>query len=192
LIDQQWLDRAVRGHTTRSEPSGSAERLEMMLRRWAQRFARGRNDVLSGDLATPRRGLLADEASSFLRAVDFGVAKVDEAGFVTLPTVKPKRPPGRYALFSKLGPGVGLNLEYLIQVGAMAELLLDLGWPADSIDFERGEFDTLASDPQGRVCLALEAKARVAGTDSLESMLRFWLRQGTSRHRSEQQTQGGN
>ncbi len=138
MIDQDWLDRVVRGHTTRLDPSGSVERLEVLLRQWAQGFAARREDVLSGELATPRRGLLADEASSFLRALDLSVAQVDDAGFVTLPTVRPKRPPGRYALFSKLGPGVGLNLEYLIQVGAMAELLLDHGWPADSIDFERG------------------------------------------------------
>ena len=56
---------------------------------------------------------------------------------------------------------MGLNLEYLIQVGAVAELILDHGWPADSIDFERGEFDALASDHEGRVSLAVEAKARV-------------------------------
>ena len=158
MIDQDWLDRVVRGHTTRLDPSGSVERLEVLLRQWAQGFAARREDVLSGELATPRRGLLADEASSFLRAVDLGVAQVDDAGFVTLRTVRPKRPPGRYALFSKLGPGVGLNLEYLIQVGAMAELLLDHGWPADSIDFERGEFEP--SDPIPMAACALRWRPR--------------------------------
>ncbi len=43
------------------------------------------------------------------------------------------------------------------------------------IDFERGEFDALASDQHGRVVLAMEAKARVTGPDSLQSMVRVWI-----------------
>ena len=105
-----------------------------------------------------------------------GLVAVDDAGFFTLPTVRPKAPLGRYSLLSKNGSGVSLNLEYLIQVGATSELILDHGWPPEAVDFERGEFDALGHDSDGRVCLAMEAKARVSGPDSLEGLLRFWLR----------------
>ena len=122
-----------------------------------------RDDVLSATIAWPKRGLLPDESASFLRAVANGIAEVDEAGFVSMPTVKPKVPQGRYALFSKLGAGISLNLEYLIQVGATAELILDHGWVPDQVEFERGPFDALGVSVGGRVLLAVEAKARVSG-----------------------------
>ncbi|MFQ6169966.1 hypothetical protein ACK8HX_00035 [Oryzobacter sp. R7] len=107
--------------------------------------------------------------------MDAGIAEVDEAGFVSMPTVRPKIPAGRYALFSKSGPGVAINLEYLIQVGAVAELILDHGWPANQIEFERGPFDALGLSGDGRVELAVEAKARVAGPDSLQGLLSHWV-----------------
>jgi hypothetical protein len=176
VVDERWLTQVLGEQVASAKDSGPVERLRVLLSGWAQGFAERRVDVLSGAMAEPRRGLLADEASSFLRAIDAGVAAVDEAGFVTLPTVRPKNPTGRYALFSKLGGGVSLNLEYVIQVGAAAELILDHGWPADRLDFERGEFDTLAYRSDGSVGLAVEAKARAAGPDSLEGLLRFWFR----------------
>src|SRR4051812_7520482 len=72
-------------------------------------------------------GLRPDEARSFLRVVDSGVADVDEAGYVTLPALRPKTPVGRYAVLSRSGDAVSVNLEYLIHVGATAELVLDHG-----------------------------------------------------------------
>jgi hypothetical protein len=95
------------------------------LTEYADGFARGRADVASPDLIWPRRGLLPDEAASFLRALDDGFIAVDDAGYVALPSVRSKRPEDRYSLLSKSGQGVSLNLEYLIQVGATAELVLD-------------------------------------------------------------------
>ena len=138
-------------------------------------FASVRTDVASATLRPPRRGLRNDEAASFLRAVDSGVAVIDAAGFVTLPGLRQKKPAGRYALFSKDGPGVSVNLEYLIQIGATAELVLDHGWPPQAVDFERGEFDALGYDPHDRVVLAMEAKARATGPDSLETLVLAWL-----------------
>lgn len=176
MIDEVWLLRALGSTLSHNDPGGAVGRLHGLLQDWAVGFARGRPDVGSSDLAWPRRGLLPDEAGSFLRALDHGLVAVDGAGFSTLPTIRPKKPQGRYALLSKLGSGVSINLEYLIQIGATAELVLDHGWPPDSLDFERGEFDAVVYDPDGRVCLAMEAKARVTGADSLESMLRFWFR----------------
>ncbi len=175
-VDEDWLAQMLTEQATSTGVPGSVDRFRALLAGWAQGFAELRTDVLSGAMAEPRRGLLPDEASSFLRAMDAGVAVVDQAGFVTLPTVRPKNPAGRYALFSKSGDGVALNLEYVIQVGAAAELILDHGWPPDQLDFERGEFDTLGYRSDGGVGLAVEAKARVTGADSLEKMLRFWFR----------------
>lgn len=89
--------------------------------------------------------MLDDEARSFLRAINEGLAQVDDAGYVSLRTARPKTPPGRYALLGKSGFGVSINLEYLIQIGATAELVLDHGWTPHAIDFERGEFDAVAA-----------------------------------------------
>lgn len=148
--------------------------LKTLLAEWAQEFAHRRADVESATIVWPRRGLMSDEAASFLRAMAEGFALVDEAGYVSLPSVRTKAPAGRYALLSKRGTGVSINLEYLIQIGATAELVLDHGWPPESIDFERGEFDALASVGD-RVVLAMEAKARTTGPDSLEKLVTFWL-----------------
>jgi hypothetical protein len=119
---------------------------------------------------------LLDEAPSFLRAIDEGLADVDDAGYVSLPDIRPKTPPGRYALLGKSGLGVSINLEYLIQIGATAELVLDHGWAPKAIDFERGEFDAVAAGTDDKHLLVMEAKARVSGPDSLQKLLTHWLR----------------
>jgi hypothetical protein len=175
-VDEDWLAGVLSEQMPQSGTAESVERLRVLLSGWAQGFAERRADVLSGTMAEPRRGLHADEASSFLRAIDAGVAVVDDAGFVNLPTVRAKNPTGRYALFSTLGGGVSLNLEYVIQVGAVAELILDHEWPGERLDFERDEFDALGYRSDGSVGLAVEAKARATGPDSLEGLFRFWFR----------------
>ncbi|WP_404383533.1 hypothetical protein LL946_00085 [Knoellia locipacati] len=71
---------------------------------------------------------------------------------------------------------MSLNLEYVIQAGATAELFRDHGWPKEALDFERGEFDAFGYGPDGRVLLAMEAKCRARGSDSVEKLLREWLR----------------
>jgi hypothetical protein len=70
---------------------------------------------------------------------------------------------------------VSINLEYVIQIGATAELVLDPGWSPSDIDFERGEFDAVGVGPGDRVLLVMEAKARVSGLDSLEKLLTSWM-----------------
>jgi hypothetical protein len=176
MIDESWLLAALSSGVVQADDGGAVHRLHALLEGWADGFAKKRTDVASSRLALPGRGLLPDEAASFLRALDEGLVAVDDAGFFKLPTVRPKVPLGRYSLLSKNGSGVSLNLEYLIQVGATSELMLDHGWPPEAVDFERGEFDALGLGSDGRVCLAMEAKARVSGSDSLEGLLRFWLR----------------
>ena len=64
----------------------------------------------------------------------------------------PRLPRGRYSLLGKSGSGVSINLEYLIQIGATAELVLDHGWSSNAIDFERGEFDALGQARTAGCC----------------------------------------
>lgn len=114
-----------------------------MLQSCAEPFAERRHDAMSARLLEPARGLRHDEASGFLSAVDSGFALVDRAGYVTLPKVRQKRAVGRYALLSKSGSGISVNLEYVVQVCAAHELVRRHGWSAGELDFERGEFDAL-------------------------------------------------
>lgn len=175
MIDQDWIRVAIDAPETHSGDAGAVPRLTAMFEGWAEGFAAARPDVESATIAWPRRGLHPDEATSFLTALDRAQIAVDPAGYVSLNQVRPKTPAGRYALFSRSGRGLAINLEYLIQIGTTCELVRELGWAADAVDFERGEFDALGYGPDGGVVLAVEAKARATGPDSLEKLLRAWI-----------------
>ena len=69
-----------------------------------------------------------------------------------MPRVRSQTPGGRYAVLSKSGAGVSINLEYLIQIGATAELVMDHGRSPADIDFERGEFDAVGVGPATERC----------------------------------------
>jgi hypothetical protein len=69
---------------------------------------------------------------------------------------------------------VALNLEYLIQLGASCELVAFYGWPNVDVEVEVGEFDALAHGGD-RVVLAMEAKARIDGPDSLSGLWRSFV-----------------
>jgi hypothetical protein len=174
-IDGTWLSGQMATVATPVTDSPSVTRLRGFLQAWAVGFCEVRADVKSPTVTWPRRGLLDDESSSFLRALDSGFVIVDGAGFVVLPTVRAKMPAGRYALLSKSGAGVSVNLEYLIQIGATAELVLDHGWSPADLDFERGEFDAVGIGPGDQTMLVMEAKARVSGPDSLEKLVTSWM-----------------
>ncbi|WP_181807820.1 hypothetical protein [Streptomyces shenzhenensis] len=156
---------------------GAVERLGALLQAWAVGFAAVRPDVLSPSLAVSRRGLQADEAAGFLAALDARVLHVDSAGFVVPQAFRPKTSGGRYALFSRNGSGVAVNLEYLIQMAAAAELLMDHGVAGADIRFEQGEFDAVVEE-SGVPVLAMEAKARIEGADGLLELLDALLRLG--------------
>jgi hypothetical protein len=158
---------------------GAVGRLDALLQAWAVGFAAARPDVVSPDLAVSRRGLRADEAAGFLAALDARVLHVDSAGFVVPQALRSKASGGRYALFSRNGRGVAVNLEYLIQMAAAAELLVDHGVAGADICFEQGEFDAVVEDG-GLPVLAMEAKARVEGTDGLLELLNSLLRLGVN------------
>ncbi|MFR0357460.1 hypothetical protein [Streptomyces sediminimaris] len=155
----------------------AVQRLDALLRAWAVGFAAVRPDVLSPRLIASRRGLRADEAAGFLAALDARVLHVDSAGFVVPQVFRPKPSGGRYALFSRNGPGVAANLEYLIQMAAAAELVMRHSVAGTDIRFEHGEFDAVV-ERDGVPVLAMEAKARVTGPDGLLELLGSLLRLG--------------
>src|SRR5262249_40517949 len=130
------------------------------------------------DFRLGRRGLLADQAAAFLRGIDGGLLELDELGGVRVRGCRPKPGGGRYSLFAAnwYGGGfhVSINLEYLIQLGAVCELLAFYGWPGSDVDFEVGEFDALGHNGE-RVVLAMEAKARIDGPDSLSGLWQSFL-----------------
>ncbi|MDT0214716.1 hypothetical protein Q9R29_12555 [Rothia sp. ARF10] len=178
VVDSGWIDANITGIAIADQRPMSAEVAEMrrLLKGWAEAFSSVRPDVHSADLVVSSRGLLHDEAHSFLRAMKDGSVTTDDTGHFTVSCTRPKPAGGRYSLLSKSGTGVALNLEYVIQAGATAELAREHGWPSSELDFERGEFDALGYGPDGRVLLVMEAKCRARGSDSVEKLLREWLR----------------
>ncbi|WP_128382015.1 hypothetical protein [Streptomyces cavernae] len=161
--------------TAEARAPGALERLDALLRAWAIGFAAVRGDVLSPRLAESRRGLGADEAAGFLAALDAGILHVDSAGFVRPQAFRRKPSGGRYALFSRNGAGVAVNLEYLIQLAAAAELISVHHVAGPDICFEQGEFDAVV-EADGVPTLVMEAKARIHGPDGLLGLLASLLR----------------
>jgi hypothetical protein len=154
-------------------------RLQALLDDRARAFAELRFGSGDGiDLRLGRRGLVADEAAVFLRGLDAGLLQLDEVGGVRVRGCRPKLGGGRYSLFTAntcVGDlHVSINLEYLIQLGAVCELLTFHGWPGSDVEVEVGEYDALAHDGE-RVVLAMEAKARIDGPDSLSALWHSFL-----------------
>jgi len=182
-LTEQWWTQALSGHDPQGrsplpEPGDTTvARLEALLRAWAEGFAARRDDVRSSTLALGKRGLHVDEASGFLRALDDRLLHVDSAGLVTPLAARTKSAGGRYALICKNGDGTSINLEYLIQLATAAELVIGHGWPPGCLQVERGEFDLIGfrAPTSQDVVMAVEAKARVRGSDSLEKLLKALL-----------------
>lgn len=181
-MDRQWLARAVSAVrdddlAVGGQPAvpNAVERLDALLRSWAIGFASRRHDVESSALTHGRRGLHADECAAFLRALDNRQLHVDSAGFVVPLCAAPKPGQKPYALCCKSGTGVGVNLEYVIQLGVLAELATVSGWPRERLCMELGEFDAAALDEGGTPAVLVEAKARATGPDSLETLLGKWI-----------------
>jgi hypothetical protein len=177
VMNEAWVEQALATVPDAAHESDSAAvgELRRRLILWAAGFCDARADVTSPKIAWPSRGLLHDEARSFLRAVETGFLAVSDTGHFAVVGARPKKQGGRYALLSKRGDGAAINLEYLTQTGAVLELALDHGWPGEALDFERGEFDAFGYGPDGRVILAMEAKCRSRGADSVEKLLLEWL-----------------
>jgi hypothetical protein len=98
-----------------------------------------------------------DECQAFLRAVDHDLVRIEPDGNFWAHTAR--RTSRNLHLVGRSGMAMALHTEYLIQIGAYAELVLDHGWPPERLDFECGAFDIEGGGE--RLTLAVEAKARV-------------------------------
>jgi hypothetical protein len=159
--------------------AGVADRLRGLLTNWARAFAEQRLGNPNIEFRMGRRGILPDESHSFLAAFDGGYINVDKAGYVAPSFCRPKPGGGNYALFSANTysdePYVSLNTEYIIQIGAAAELVTRWGWLPNEVLLEVGEYDA-ACELGGRITLVMEAKARLEGTNGLSSLLASFIR----------------
>lgn len=125
------------------------------------------------------RGLGADESAAFLRALEAGLATVAPDGGFLVPTARACSP--NLHLVGRNEDHVAVHTEVLIHVGAYAELVLDRGWEPERLAFDpftRGAALDLwgFKGPagvnwwDGTIAFVAEAKARVAGSDSLTGL----------------------
>ena len=89
-------------------------RLRELLERAAAELAAQREDVLSGTLIWPRRGLEHDRCAAFLKAIDAELAVIEAAGYVSVPHH------GRLSLLRRSGVGVGVVVDSVTRVGQLA------------------------------------------------------------------------
>jgi hypothetical protein len=124
------------------------------LAKWANRYS---------ETSLPSNGSVAlpgdfhpDEAAGFFRALNAGIVSVSDSGRCTLPTVhRATARPTEPCLFSRRRDG-SIYLawrEYITQVGAVASLILDYGWPTSlvaldprTLEFDVGGFASPARD----------------------------------------------
>ncbi len=115
-----------------------------VLMNWAERFA-AQSSLSSLSIALPN-DFHEDEANGFLRALDAQILRVSDTGRCSLPLIhrsgtKPTEP----CLFGIKKENVVYLAwrEYITQVGALASLVLDYGWPTKlvALDPRNWEFD---------------------------------------------------
>ena len=185
-IDELWLQ-ATANAVVQDQLVGAGQepvrdpvaRVDALFRGWAVGFAAEPADVETAAFTVGSRGWHPDECAALLRGLDTRRLHIDSAGYAWPLCAEPKPGQGRYALCCKSGSGVTVNLEYLIQLGAVAELNQLHGWPSERLRVELGEFDAAALDDSGTSVLLMEAKSRAVdprpSADTLEKLLRMWL-----------------
>jgi hypothetical protein len=144
-------------------------RVRALLEMWAAGFAASRSvhpRRLHPTLGLGTRGLREDESRCFARALDSGLVRVLPDGEFSLPGAAHNLE--RPHLIGEDGHGgVTLHTEYLIHIGAYAELVLDHDWPPNQLAFDMGAWDLHGLRTDGTVALLMEAKARFAGPNGL-------------------------
>jgi hypothetical protein len=99
--------------------------------------------------------LREDESDGMALALSSGLVEIGAAGrFAVVGAADSKGP---YNLFSR-GAAPALNREYLIQVVAFAELVLNHGWIARRVAFEYDALDIVTFNEAGTAVVAVEAK----------------------------------
>jgi hypothetical protein len=132
------------------------------LRVWASAFARQHG--LAGETLRIEPRLHIDEVTGLALALNAGLVQVQSNGMFRLSGAKPGK--GPYNLFSR-GVTPSLNREYLVQIAAFAELVLQHRWPARQVVFEYDALD-LAVFEDGGYPVVAEVKRDAA---SLHVML---------------------
>jgi hypothetical protein len=185
-IDGRWLQAAANAAVDdqllaagQDRVRDPVARVDALFRGWAVGFAVERADVETAAFNVGSRGWHPDECAALLRGLDTRRLHIDSAGYAWPLCAEPKPGQRRYALCCKSGSGVTVNLEYLIQLGAVAELNQLHGWPRERLRVELGEFDAAALDDSGTSVLLMEAKCRAVdprpSADTLEKLVRLWL-----------------
>lgn len=166
----------------------SVERLLAVLLECAEGFAdkcraeprHGSDGNRTGSLLCAA-GIGVDEASGFLRALDYHLVTLAADGNFQVPGARACSP--NLHLVGREGDGVKLHTEVLIHVAAYAELVLDHDWKPDRLVFDPffgGDALDIwgyAAGPKGSswrdgdIIFAAEAKSRVQGADGLQSLL---------------------
>jgi hypothetical protein len=126
---------------------------EADLLQMATAFAHSR-DLAATDLLLSGK-LHRDELRGLARSIDVGLIDIDDCG--TFRAMGSRKAKGPYNLFSR-GPRPALNREYLVQIAAFTELVLDYGWPSVRTAFEHDALDLATFDREGRCQIAGEAK----------------------------------
>jgi hypothetical protein len=148
---------------------GDVVRVRALLEECAVVFAASRTAhtrQLRHTLDFGTRGLGSDEGRAFLRALDSGLVRVFPDGEFTLPGAAHNL--NRPHLVGEDGKGgVTLHTEYLIHIGAYAELVLDHDWPRERLAFDMGAWDLHGLRRDGSISLLMEAKARFDGREGL-------------------------
>jgi hypothetical protein len=128
---------------------------------WARGFA-GEYDLASTELRVVPP-LHIDEVDGVRMAMGMNVVSIGSTGEFRLAGSDAGK--GPYNLFSR-GSAPALNREYLIQIAAFAELVLEHRWPARQVVFEYDAFDLAVLDDAGRVAVVVEAMKDQQGLET--------------------------
>lgn len=143
--------------------------LQDRLEDWAKLYAES-HGLSASDISLPT-DFHPDEADWFLKAIAIGIIQVSPEGRCSLPGIhRSTRNPTEPCLFSHNHPFRKVCLvwrEYITQVGALAILVLDYGWPLSlvALDPRDTTFDVAAFDSpskSARMVVAGEVKKNVA------------------------------
>lgn len=129
------------------------------------------SSVMSSPALVPTPNVIdAGDVDLFFRGVDAGVIRVERGGKFN--TWDRPKPGGRWSLLSRSKAGGWYNAEYLPQLAAYVEAILDLGYSKERVLFELPaaslQLDLAILDDDGAVVVLGEAKRDVGMLDKLE------------------------
>lgn len=144
----------------------TVERFSELLAQWAHGFVS--QSSTTGLTVSLPDNFHPDEANGFLRALDNGILRVSDSGRCSLPTIHRAKKPTEPCLFSINKHSVVCLVwrEYITQIGMVADLVLDYGWPQElvALDPRDTTFDTAcysSSSATATMLVAGEAKKTI-------------------------------